>query len=158
FAGWLYQRLTNPSAVRLQVIDRLSGYFVGANINIDSARLRLLGGISATDVRLTRRDDADKVEFAYIPSAIIYHDKEQMLHGKMVTRTLELFRPRLHITRNRAGHWNLADVLGPMHPEQPIPTIIIQQGTILFEDHAAGGARPPAPAPPNAKGPEQEAW
>jgi hypothetical protein len=150
--GWLYQRWTNPSAVRLQVIDRLGAFFAGATVNIDSARLRLLGGISATDVRLTRRDDPDKIEFAYIPSAIIYHDKEQLLHGKLAIRKLELIRPRLRVVRNRQGKWNLAGILGPMHPDEPIPTIIIQQGTILFEDHAACGASDAQAAPPDQCG------
>lgn len=137
--GWMYRRWTNPSAVRLQVIQRLNTYFVGAQVNVDAAHLRLLGGISVTDVRLSRRDDPDRVDFAHIPSGVIYHDKEQLLHGKLAIRKLELFRPRLRVIRGPDGRWNLAGVLELLPPREPIPTIVVHQGTILLEDRCPGG-------------------
>ena len=75
-AGFAYQHWTNPEAVRQQVIAKLGALLVGANVRLESAQLRLLGGISITDLRLTRKDDPTHAELAYIPSAIIYHDKE----------------------------------------------------------------------------------
>ena len=33
-AGWLYQRWTNPSAVRRQVLAKLGTHFVGAQVSL----------------------------------------------------------------------------------------------------------------------------
>ncbi len=137
-AGWLYQRWTNPSAVRAQVIAKLSADFSGAHVSLEAARLRLLGGISFSELRLTRRDDPEKTELAYIPSGVIYHDKERLLDGKMAIRKIELDRPRLRVIREPDGRWNLAGILGIQHAEEPIPTMVIKHGTILLEDRAAG--------------------
>src|SRR5205814_10148850 len=68
----LYYQWTNPAAIRELVIDRLTGQFVGVRVNVESAYLRLLGGISVSEIRLTRKDDPEQTEFLYIPSAVIY--------------------------------------------------------------------------------------
>src|SRR6516162_3796020 len=77
----VYQRWINPTAVRLRVAERLGEEFTGAVVALESASLRLLGGIAITDLRLARKDDPDRTEFLYVPSGIIYHDKEQILDG-----------------------------------------------------------------------------
>ncbi|HJT76536.1 MAG TPA: hypothetical protein VJ739_04975, partial [Gemmataceae bacterium] len=133
-AGMLYQRYTNPAAIRRQVIEKLGHDFLGCRVTLESARLRLLGGIAVTDLRLARDDDADDGEFLYVPSGIIYHDKEQLLDGRMVIRKVELFRPRVRVVRGADGRWNLAGVLAPSPPDEPMPTLVIHQGTVVFED------------------------
>src|SRR5262249_44907377 len=82
----LYQRWTNPSAVREIVIAKLQTMFPGATVALDSARLRLLGGILVNELRISRKDDANKIEIVHIPSAVIYHDKEKLLEGEMQLR------------------------------------------------------------------------
>src|SRR5271166_3994139 len=94
-AGLLYEAWTNPVATRRQVLAKLGEKFVGATISLESARLRLLGGIAVSDLRMARRDDLDKGDFLYVPSAVIYHDKEQLLEGRLAIRKIELLRPRL---------------------------------------------------------------
>lgn len=142
-AALLYQRWTNPSAVRRQVIDNLSRHFTGATVSVESARLRLLGGIAVSDLRLARRDDLDRTDLAYIPAAVIYHDKEQLLDGKLAIRKVELNRPRIRAIRGRDGRWNLDGILGPVSPDERIPTIVIRQGTIVVEDRRAEPGTPP---------------
>jgi hypothetical protein len=142
-AGILYQRWTNPAAVRAQVIAKLGEHFVGASISLESAELRLLGGISLTGLRLARRDDSTKQDVAYVPSGVIYHDKEQLLDGKLAIRKIELYRPRLHVRRGRDGRWNVQNLLGIPHPEEPIPTIVFQQAAVIFEDQLAAPGMPP---------------
>ena len=78
-AAWLYQHWTNPTAVRQQVLAKLGGYFNGANITLESAHMRLLGGIAVSELHLSRRDDTQKTDFLYVPAAVIYHDKEHVL-------------------------------------------------------------------------------
>ena len=142
-AGFCYQRWTNPEAVRRQVIERLGTHLVGATISLDSAQFRLLGGISVSDVRLTRRDDPSHAELAHIPCAIIYHDKEKLLDGKLAIRKIELQRPQLHIRRGADGHWNTANILGVPNPEEPIPIIVVKQATVFIEDPLAAPGQSP---------------
>src|SRR5437016_3258175 len=120
-----YQRWTNPGAVREQVIAEIGKTFPGAHVSVDSARLRILGGIQPNGLRLTRADDSEKSEFLHVPSAIFYHDKEKILDGELRLRKIELIRPRLRLRRERDGSWNLKDLLrkpsdGPM---TPVPAI-----------------------------------
>ena len=58
-ALWVYRHWTNPESIRLQVLAKLGLYLPGANVTLDSAALRLLGGISLTELHMARRDDPD---------------------------------------------------------------------------------------------------
>ena len=135
-AAVLYQRWTNPGAVREQVIDAIGRAFPGAQVSIDSARLRILGGIQLNDLRLSRSDDPEKHEFLHVPSAILYHDKEKILEGQLLLRKIELFRPRLRVRRERDGRWNLQELVKPSDapPDTVQPAIVIHQGTLILED------------------------
>lgn len=134
-AAWLYQYWTNPEAIRQQVIAQLEEHFIGAHVRLESAHLQLLGGIQVNELRMVHRDGRDKSPLLYVPSAIIYHDKEKLLDGKLGIRKIDLYQPRIHVIRRSDGRWNVAGVLGPVNPEETIPTIVIHQGTILIEDH-----------------------
>jgi hypothetical protein len=140
-AALLYEAWTNPAAVRRQVLAKLAQQFDGANVSLESARLRLLGGIAVRDLHMTRREDLDRGDFLYVPSAAIYHDKEHLLNGALAVRKIELDRPRLRIVRERDGQINLSGVLSPPNLKERVPTIIIRRGTILIEDRSlsAGG-------------------
>lgn len=135
--AFVYQAWTNPAAVRRQVHAKLAQQFIGASVSLDSAHLRLLGGIAVRDVRMARRDDLDRGDFLYVPSAIIYHDKEHLLDGALAVRKIELDQPRFRIVRERDGKLNLADVLAPPDLKERVPTIIVRRGTILIEDRSA---------------------
>src|SRR5262249_13211817 len=133
-AALLYEAWTNPRAVRAAVLNKLGNDFVGATVSVDSARLRLLGGIAVHDLRMARPEDLERGDFLYVPSAVIYHDKEHLLDGSLGIRKIELDRPRLRIVRERDGRLNLADVLAPPDLNQRVPMLIVRQGTILIED------------------------
>ena len=140
--AWLYQNWTNPAAVRQQVIARLETYFPGATVTLDSARMRLLGGINLGELRLARRDDPDKSAFAHIPAAVVYLDKERLLDGSMGIRKVELDRVHLHLIRDAQGRWNLEGITGAMQPDVPLPTVVIHQGTLFLEDRMQGKGLP----------------
>jgi hypothetical protein len=133
-AGVLYQRWTNPAATRRQVIEKLTAQLRDVHVSLESARLRLLGGIALTDLRLSRTGDGDPAGFLDVPSAVLYHDKEQLLDGKLAIRKIELYRPRLRIARGPDGRWNLEELFQPTPPTEVMPTVVIHQGTIVFED------------------------
>jgi hypothetical protein len=136
--GWLYQRFTNPAAVRQQVLDNLMARMPGALVTVESAHMRLLGGIAFNRLRLARRDDPAQAEFAYFPAGVMYHDKDKLVHGRFAIRKLELPGARLHLQRGADGRWNLHDILGPVNPNVPVPTVVVQDGTLLIEDHRVG--------------------
>ena len=138
-AGYLYQHWTNPAAVRQIVLHQLGGQLVGANISLNSAHMRLLGGIFLEELRLSRRDDPDQADFAYVPAATIYPDKEQAVNGKLAIRKVELDRPCLRVRRGADGRWNLSGLLAPPHPDEPVPTLQVRRGTIIVEDQAKPG-------------------
>src|SRR5262245_39666470 len=94
FAVVLYQRWTDPAVVRQQVIARLEKLFPNASISLESARLRILGGIVLNELRIVRRDDPNRHDILHVPSAIVYHDKEHLLNGEIAFRKVELHRPR----------------------------------------------------------------
>jgi hypothetical protein len=133
-----YQHWTAPEVVRQLVLERIGEHLPGALVSLEHAQLRILGGISFRDLSLTRRDDPDQIVFAHVPSGTIFHDKEQLLNGKLAIRKIEWYHPRLRIIRRRDGKWNLAGVLAPPDPNVPVPTIELQQATLVFEDQASG--------------------
>jgi hypothetical protein len=140
--GLLYQVWTNPTATRRQVLDRLAEKFTGATIALESAHLRLLGGIALADLRMARRDELDKGDFLYVPSGVLFHDKEQLLDGRLVLRKVELHRPHLRLIRERDGRINLQGILGPVRLDERVPAIVVRQGTIVIEDRGAAPGSP----------------
>jgi hypothetical protein len=145
FAVLLYQRWTDPAAVREQVVTNLRDLFPGAAVSLDGAYLNLFGGIVLSELRLSRRDDPEATDFLHVPSVVVYHDKEHLLDGKIAFRKVVFQRPRLRLQRNRAGHWNLDGLLstgGPAY-QGPIPTLVITQGTLILDDRLAGPGTPP---------------
>jgi hypothetical protein len=138
----LYQYWTDPRAVRQMLLDRLSEKFIGATVRLESAQLRLLGGISFSELRMTRRDALDGSDFLYVPSGIIFHDKERLLDGCLGIRKLELNRPVIRIVRERDGKFNLQGLFAPAPPDHPVPTTVLHQATLQIEDREASPGTP----------------
>src|SRR5437763_1648564 len=106
----IYQHFTNPAAVRQQVITRLAEHLPGAKVGVESASLRLMGGITFQDLHLSRRDDPNDTVFLEVPSGTIYHDKEQLLDGTVAIRKIEFDKPWLRVVREKNGAWNLTGI------------------------------------------------
>jgi hypothetical protein len=139
-----YQAWTNPTAMRALVLAKLVQRFPGATADLESAQLRLLGGIAVSELRLARRNGLGNRDLLYAPSGLIYHDKERVLDGAIAVRKLVLVRPSIRLARERDGSFNWSGVLGPVNLNDRLPTIVIQQGVIVIEDRSApGGAAGP---------------
>jgi hypothetical protein len=130
----VYALWTNPAAVRQLVEDQLGTRFVRITVHLGSARLRLLGGILVQELRMARTDGLDSSDFLYVPSAVIYHDKEHMLEGKVLVRKVELSGAMLRLIRDRDGRWNLDGILGPTDLNERLPTLVVRNGTVVVED------------------------
>src|ERR1051326_5429511 len=87
--GWLAYAQTNSEAVRTKGIEQMQAGFPGVEVQSGSAWVRPLGGLWLRDVRLSRREDPSH-PFLVVPSATIYHDKEQLAQGRLVIRKVEL--------------------------------------------------------------------
>lgn len=136
-AALVYSRWTDAAVVRGKVLDQLRRHFPGAEVAVESAHLRILGGIQVRGIRLSRPDDADLL--ALIPSAVVFHDKEKLLEGELNLRKVELMRPRLRAVRKADGKWNLEGIAGLLSPERSWPTLVVQQGVLVLEDQAKDG-------------------
>ncbi|MFO0843658.1 MAG: AsmA-like C-terminal region-containing protein [Gemmataceae bacterium] len=133
----LYALWTSPAAVRQLVQEKLGVRFLGVGVQVGSARLRLLGGILVRDLRLGRSGSIDRRDFLYVPTAYIYHDKERVLDGQVAIRRVELHKPQLRVVRQRDGRINVAGILGPVDLSERMPTMVISDGTLVFEDETS---------------------
>jgi hypothetical protein len=140
--GLVYQAWTNPAATRRIVLEKMAEHFIGATVTLDSACLRLFGGIALSELHMARRDDLTRGDFLYVPSAVIYHDKEHLLEGRLTIRKVDLQRPRVRIVRQRDGRLNLMDVIGPVRQEDRVPTLVLHQATVVIEDLALSPGTP----------------
>ena len=75
---------------------------------------------------MSRRDEFDRGDFLYVPSAVIHHDKEHLLDGTLGVLKIEMERPRLRIVRERDGRFNLSGLLAPPDFKKRVPTLILQ--------------------------------
>ena len=140
--GWVASSWVSPERVREKVLAHLHEQFDGADIHVGSARMRILGGIAVTDLRVTRRGDPPDRPFLSVPSAVLYHDKEQLNHGRLVIRKVELENPELHLERTPDGRWSLADVIRPGPADKPVPTFVGRGGTVTITDRSPNGLPP----------------
>ena len=139
----VYQAWTNPSAIRAQVLNHIRGRFVDrVGVSLDSAQLRLFGGIAVSELRIARTDGLDRKDFLYVPSGVIYHDKERLAKGVFAVRKLEFHRPQVRLVRQRDGRWNVSGLFAASDPNEPLPAVVIQQGTLILEEGGASSETP----------------
>ena len=123
----------SPERVRALLEAHLREKVPGADVAVGSARLRLFGGITATDITITRPGENEP--FFAAPHIRLAHDKEQLHSGKLVLRKVELDSPTLRVTRRADGSWSLADfVTTPGDPLALIPTVIAKDATVHVRD------------------------
>ncbi len=135
--AWLASSWVSPERVREKVVATLSEQFEGVDVQVASARMRILGGIAVTDLRLTRRGD-DK-PFLVVPNAILFHDKEQLNRGRLIIRKVELENPTIRIERSADGKWNVDEVVKPGPADKPVPTFVVKGATVIVTDRVPGG-------------------
>lgn len=131
--GWVANSWVSPERVREQVIISLGEQFEGVEVQIGAAHMRILGGIAVRDLKLIRR--GSESPFFSAPSAVLYHDKEQMNRGRLVIRKIEMESPDLNLERSEDGRWNLEDVLKSGPADRPVPTFVAKSGRLTIRDH-----------------------
>jgi hypothetical protein len=137
YAGWWARAWVSPENVRAAVVTHLEHDFPGSQVRLDTARLRLLGGISVTDLALTRTGDPEP--FFESPAGVIYHEKEQLNRGRLIVRKIEFDAPVIRLDRRADGTWNVAGALAETDPDTPVPTLLAHNATLHLHDHTANG-------------------
>jgi hypothetical protein len=137
--AWYANSWISPERVREQVVSTLVEQLEGVDVHVGSARMRILGGIAVTDLKLTRRGEPVDRPFLVVPSAVLYHDKEQLNRGRLVIRKVEMDGPTFHIERAPNGKWNVAEVIRSSTADKPVPTYVIKNGTVVVSDRTPNG-------------------
>ncbi len=131
---WFANSWISPERVRAQVIENLSAQFEDVDVHVGSARMRILGGIAVSDLKLTRRGSDGDAPFLSVPAAILYHDKEQLNRGQLVIKKIELENLELKLERSKEGNWNVCGIFKDSPADKPVPTFVIKDGTIHIVD------------------------
>lgn len=139
--AWLVYLQTNSRAIQQRVIEQIRRDFPQVDVEIGSAWLRPLGGLWLRDVRVFRRDEPSH-PFLIIPSATVYHDKEQLAAGKLAIRKVELVEPTVRVRRDADGKWNLPSWPQAPSLEHPAPILVVRRGHLLLDDRHGGVVRP----------------
>ena len=134
---WFANSWISPERVRAQVIENLSAQLKNVDVQVGSARMRILGGIAVSDLKLTRRGSNGEAPFLTVPSAILHHDKEQLNRGQLVIKKIELESPELNLERSIDGKWNITGIVkdDDSLADKPVPAFVIKDGTIHVVDH-----------------------
>ena len=139
-ACWVMHDWVSPDRVRAALVAALCEQLPDAEVEVGSARLRLFGGISVSDLTLTRKGESEP--FLTVPSAVIAHDKEQLSRGRLVVRKLELDGPTVRLVRQADGAWNVSGLVRGGGGGRPIPTLLVRNATVLVADRRPAGLPP----------------
>jgi hypothetical protein len=134
--GWIANSWVSPERIREQVIATLGEQFEDVDVYVGSAHMRILGGIAVRDLKLVRRGSPVDQPFFSAPSAVLFHDKEQLNRGRLMIRKVELENPELRLERNSDGRWNWTDLLRPSPADKPVPTFVAKGATLSVIDRS----------------------
>lgn len=140
--GMVANSWVSPERVREQVIATLNEQLNGVEVHVGSARMRILGGIAVKDLKLVRVGGSAGQPFLFVPSAVLYHDKEQLNRGRLVIKRVDLENPELHIERTADGQWNVTEILRAGPADRPVPTFVVKGATVTVTDHVPNGLPP----------------
>jgi hypothetical protein len=136
--GWLLNAWMRPEFIRAELTRQLAERFNDVDIEVGAAHLRILGGISISDLKLVRRDDPTHQPILVVPSAVLRYDKEQLNNGKLSIIKVEMFKPRLLVERDSGGKWNFKGIIKPPRDDEPLPIFVLHQADIAFVDRRRG--------------------
>jgi hypothetical protein len=137
---WYAHSYVSPESVRAALIATLGEQLAGAEVHVGSARMRVFGGISVRDLRLTRRGDTEP--FFIAPTAVIYHDKEEINRGRLTIRKIELNEPHLRLECESDGTWNVAGLATADDSGRLVPTFVVTKATVTLIDRRPNGLPP----------------
>lgn len=143
YGAYLAATWVSPEQVRAAVLSHLQDKFGDdVEIHLGSAQMRLFGGLSVTDLTLTRKGESEP--FVAVPHAVLFHDKEKLNRGVLEVRKIELTNPTVRLVRTADGKWDITGTQKPHGSDQPMPTVVVKGGTLIITDARPDGAPPVA--------------
>lgn len=135
---WLYGRM-KPEEVRAQVLARLQEKFQGAEIEVGSARLRLVGDIVVSELRIIRRGDPNRTPILYVSEAIVRPDKAELANGRVAIRKVELNNAHIRLERDTQKKWNWEGIKPVSTSDhETSPAILLRNTKFEIIDRAMG--------------------
>lgn len=137
--GYLAVTWVSPEKVRAAVLTHLEDRFGDdVDVQLGSAQMRLLGGLSVTDLTLTRKGEGEP--FAVLPHVVIYHDKQKLNAGTLEVRKIELTNPTVRVARLSDGTFDITRLQKPHGgTDAPFPTMVVRGGTVVVTDRRPDG-------------------
>lgn len=139
--GYLAVTWVSPEKVRELVLTHLQDRFGDdVDVQLGSAQMRLLGGLSVTDLKLTRKGEDDP--FVAVPHVIIFHDKQKLNKGTLEIRKIELTSPTVRVARLSDGTWDVARLHkknADGSGDAAMPTVVVKGGTVIVTDRRPDG-------------------
>jgi hypothetical protein len=139
FAGilggaWVAHDYVRPERVREALINTLQTRMPDVDVQVESASLRLFGGISVQGLKLTRKGEPEP--FFEAPDASIAHDKESLSRGVVQIRKVEIEGAIIRLARGADGLWNVENLLPASTSDDlpAIPTLVVKNATIFVRD------------------------
>jgi hypothetical protein len=129
---WLANSWVSPERIRAEVKRTLEAQLEGVDIHVGAARMRILGGIAVSDLTLTLKGGDSPI--LAVPAAVLYHDKEQLNHGHLVIKKIELDKAELTLERSPAGKWNVEGIFKDGPADKPVPTFLIKDARVHVVD------------------------
>lgn len=135
---WLAMTWVSPDQVRASVEKHFHEKFGDrVVVEIGSAQLRIFGGLTITDLKLTRT--GEKEPFLEAPNIVMYHDKHKLSKGELDLNKIELEGPTLRLKRGADGTFNVANLAPAPAGEASLPTVIVRHGTVYLTDDRPDG-------------------
>jgi len=140
---WYLNEWVSPERVREALIAALREKLPGVEVQVESAGLRLFGGVTVKNLQLKFPGEAEP--FFVASSAVISHDKESLSRGVLELRKIELNDSVIRIVRKADGTWNVAGLMkskaGGDLP--PLPTLDVKNAVVVLLDERTGASVPP---------------
>ncbi|HRV43655.1 MAG TPA: AsmA-like C-terminal domain-containing protein [Smithellaceae bacterium] len=144
-SAWLFVswKLSQPDAFR-EPLTRMIGKELNRPVQYDggSGSLSLRKGLVFTFAGFVIKEKDGAADFVRIRSARLRLEILPLLKNQFSLKDVLLDRPVLRLRRDTTGELNIADLLAKSRKETAlkISNIAIEQGSVTFEDQAAGNA------------------
>jgi hypothetical protein len=130
YGVWVAAHWVGPEQVRAAVLARLHAELDGSvEVSLGSAHMRILGGLSISDLTLTRRGEGEP--FLRVPHAVLYHDKQKLTRGELEIRKVELTGATVRVERRADGTWDVGWLATGGPAGGGLPTVVAREATVV---------------------------
>ena len=139
YGGWYaYDELFQPGEAKRRVEEELTARFEGVDVEVGSARLRLLGGVNVSDLKLIRRDDPTRTPFLHVPMPQSGTIKVRL--PRLTPAKVELEDAKLRLVRDATGKWNVDGIAKQSTGSEQMPVLVLKKAHVEVIDQKTGSS------------------